>query len=242
MQICMPCSGSWIPIASAHASPRSSGGAHRSALVWPQLALTPPGPLLCPLLFPRRGETAPLRCLVWRYKEVRPSRHPPGAVIRDKLPSVLIAVPPRGCAGRSGLRPLAAPPSQGSPRRDHTVSPTLHQDGPWGPVWYLRAGDSDAFPVPVILIVQSRIPTRTVEVLLQIGAWGLTLLPQPHRSRQLWYFGKGQCRAGQACREILALFLPQRKKISLTASPQCQKCSARLCHSRGERELGLRDA
>ncbi|KAM6357625.1 transmembrane and coiled-coil domain-containing protein 6 isoform 5-T5 [Alca torda] len=30
----------------------------------------------------------------------------------------LIAVPPRGCAGRSGLHPLAAPPSQGSPHRD----------------------------------------------------------------------------------------------------------------------------
>lgn len=210
MQICMPCSGSWIPIAAARASPRSSGG-HTDQL-WCGHSLLLPLPVPCcasPLPQARRDCAAPLLGLaLQRGTALSAPWHPPGAVIRDKLPSVLIAVPPRGCAGRSGLCPLAAPPSQGSPRRDHTVSPTLHQDGPWGPAWYLRAGDSDAFPVPVILIVQSRIPTRTVEVLLQIGAWGLSLLPQPHRSRQLWYLGKGQCRAGQARREIVALFLP----------------------------------
>lgn len=55
-------------------------------------------------------------------------------------------------------------------------------------------------------------PTRTMEVLLQNRVWGLTLLPQPHLSRQLWYFSKGQCGAGQACRGMLAVFLLQRTR------------------------------
>lgn len=32
---------------------------------------------------------------------------------------------------------------------------TLHQHMPWGPAWYLHARDNDAFPIPVMLIIQS---------------------------------------------------------------------------------------
>lgn len=111
----------------------------------------------------------------------------------------LIAVPPRGCAGRSGLRPLAAPPSQGSPHRDRAVSPSLFNPasgwalGP-GMVFACRAQQRLSHPSDINSSEQNS--TGTTEVLLRIRARGLTPFPQHHLSRQLWYFGKGQCRAG----------------------------------------------
>ncbi|XP_052540470.1 transmembrane and coiled-coil domain-containing protein 6 isoform X3 [Tympanuchus pallidicinctus] len=55
---------------------------------------------------------------------------------------ILHPVPARGCAGRSGLRLVTTPPSQGSPRRDHSVgsglcSPPAHAstDLLWPQVW-----------------------------------------------------------------------------------------------------------
>lgn len=45
------------------------------------------------------------------------------------------------------------------PQRSYRESKlcTLCRDGPWGPVWYLRARDDDAFPISEMLIIQSRI-------------------------------------------------------------------------------------
>lgn len=60
-----------------------------------------------------------------------------------------------------------------------------------------------------------------VGVLLQIRERGLAPFPEPHLSRQLWYFSKGQHGAGKAHREFW-LCSSCKGKDRLDSS-QCQK-------------------
>lgn len=89
------------------AKPSEHGEGDSSAVVWSQVPLSLLVPSVPPLLQVQLGLLGSL------------------ALSEGSALFSLLAVPPRGSAGRCGLCPLTAPPSQGSPHRDHPVSLSL---------------------------------------------------------------------------------------------------------------------
>lgn len=81
------------------------------------------------------------------------------------------------------------------PQRSYRESEPLNPASGWalGPGMVFACQGRRRLSHPRDINRSEQNPTRTMEVLLQIRARGLSLFPQPHLSRQLWYFSKGQC-------------------------------------------------
>lgn len=81
------------------------------------------------------------------------------------------------------------------PQRSYRESEPLNPASGWalGPSVVFACQGRRHLSHPSDINSSEQNPTRTMEVLLQFRVRGLTLFPQPHLSRQRWYFSKGQC-------------------------------------------------
>lgn len=159
----------------------------RAALVWPQLALSLRSPAV-------PTDTGRPRRSAARFGVTEESRSPalPGGISRalfDCSPRTRRCWRVWVTSSRSCSKPRRPP--QRSYRESHPCHPPSGRALGPGVVFVCQGQRHLSHPSDVNSSEQNL--TRTADILLQIGVRGLTPFPQPHRSRQLWYFGKGQC-------------------------------------------------